>query len=185
MENNIVSVDLNSIRNNILTQLGLSENNHNLESPELISCLLRRAAGLLCPTTKNTLINSVIDPLKLFLENRDIFKEKVVYILDNLIAYGDIFEFPDINEFGTSLDIYKLYLSPPSFVKRASGPLLILGIPPDNNNDLPDYLMKQIEYSGYARFLPNESNDDNANYLKGIGFIELNLDKWLKQPLSE
>ncbi len=164
--------------------LGLDPAALELTSVEALACSLRRAAGFLCPCSRRRLIDAVVDALEGLVDDISSVRTVAEQVLEALTANGDLLEHAvagtDADESGTLI-----YIAPPTFVRRASGSVLLLGVVPDRVSVLPHELEVQIEYVNHARRLAAESVDDLASDLLELGFIELSLDAWLKAPPAE
>lgn len=159
--------------------LGLDASCLNLASAEAIACALRRASSFLCPCTERTLIRAVLDPLYSLHEEHEL-PELVEQTLEALVAHGDLLELQsNTNQETTGV---LLYAAPPSFVRRTSGSVLVLGVAPDGITPFTRALEKSIEYLNHVRLIPKNAADDVAGQLKDLGFIERPLIKWMKAP---
>lgn len=167
-----------------LNSLGFDPNVYRLESIEVLSCILRRTASYICPCTHRILLNSAITPLTGLVNDPIELQDKMVEVLDNIIAYGDLLEQKNIIDENEPVRTL-IYLSPPMFVKRESGAVLLLGVPVDDVALLPRDLEKNVERKKHIRQLFAEDLDDLALFLRELGYIELNMNTWLKPPRTE
>lgn len=168
-----------------VAELGLDPTALDLASVEALAGAFRRAAGFLCPCTATTLLRNVVRPLRGLVDNLDEVKQLAEETLEALIAHGDIFEFSHIAEEQESTPRVTLYAAPPSFVARASGTILLLGIASDQLSALPDDLQKRVETENYVRQLVPIEGEDLRSELLELGLIELSNDVWLKSPPIE
>ena len=167
-------------------ELGLDPAQVGLSSPEAIAGALRRAAGFLCPCSPTTLIRAVLRPLEGVVSNLDGVRERVEDILDAVVAVGDLQEHSDIDQDTSQPRQGRLlYPSPPTFVVRQSGAVILLGITPDRSSPLPDELEDQIQYKLHVRRLPVEASTNPSTELRRLGLIELAHEKWLQPPPKE
>ena len=166
-------------------ELGLDANSLDLTSIEAISSALRRAAGILCPCSAKTLARAVSGPLEGLVPDMDAFKEAVEEVLEALVAHGDLLEHRDVAVQQDPQPGIFLYAAPPSFVRRESGAVLVLGIAPDHLSLLPDELAAKIEHVKHVRRLPRTVTEDVAAELSELGFVELSFETWLRAPKAE
>ena len=159
--------------------LGLDATCLNLASTEAIACALRRASSFLCPCTERTLIRAVLDPLYALHDEHEI-PELVEQTLEDLVAHGDLLELQS-NTNQETAGMF-LYAAPPSFVRRTSGAVLVLGVAPDGVTPFTRALEQSIKYLNHVRLIPNNAAADVAGQLKDLGFIERPLVKWMKSP---
>ena len=166
-------------------ELGLDATGLDLTVTEAIAGALRRAAGLLCPCSAKTLVRAVAQPLEGLVADEDVLLERVEETLEALIAYGDLLEHRDIAAEQNTDPATFLYAAPPSFVRRESGAVFILGIVPERLSPLPEELEAQIEYVNHVRKLPVAVGGDIATQLSQLGLIELSGEMWLRTPARE
>src|SRR5262249_40235070 len=140
-----------------VAELGLDPSSYDLSSIEAISNTIRRTAGVLCPCSARTLIRAVSGPLEGLVPDIVVSRETIADVLEKLIIYGDLLEYREVTEDESEPKLL-LYAAPPSFVRRGSGAVLILGIAPDHLSLLPDELAAKIEYAKYIRRLPSSDN---------------------------
>lgn len=167
-----------------IAELGLDPAALDLTSVEAIAGALRRAASFLCPCSATTLVRAVVSPLRGLVPDLDASKELVEQTLDAMIAHGDIFEQRDMTSEVASPPVL-LYAAPASFVARASGVVILLGISTDQLSPLPDDLEQRIGYVGHVRRLGPVPGKDLRGELHQIGLLELANDTWLKSPPQE
>lgn len=157
----------------------------DMETVEVISASLRRAAGLLCPCTHNTLVSAVAETCIGLVPKHGAFKENVTDTLNAIIAHGDLFELQDVGQ-GTHSHVRSvIYLVPPSFVRRHNGTVLLLGVLPDNIPILPRTFSKCIEYANHVRLIRPSDHAPTIQQLVSLGFNEIQLASWLKKPRFE
>ena len=168
-----------------IAELGLDQKALDLTSAEAIAGALRRAAGFLCPCSPKTLVRAVARPLDGLVPNIDSLTDDIEETLEALVAHGDLLEHRDVAaEQGGQPGTF-LYVAPPSFVRRESGALLILGIAPDHLSFLPEELSEQIEYVNHVRRLPVAAAEDVSTKLSELGIIRLSFETWLRAPVEE
>ncbi len=163
-------------------ELGLDATALDLTSSEAIAAAIRRAAGFLCPCSGTTLVRAVSRPLEGLVPDAESLKENIEETLEALTAHGDLLEYRDIAAEQETHPGTLLYAAPPSFVRRKSGAILILGIAPQRLSPLPDELERQIQYINHVRRLPGTVADDLAAQLSQLGLVELSFEAWLRAP---
>lgn len=161
--------------------LGLDPEACDLFSVEAIAAALRRVAGFLCPCPQRTLVQAVVEPLEKVISDEEEFYEAVENTLEAMITYGDLLEEYEVAAVERSCRSSLLYASPPSFVWRESGTVLLIGIAPDHTSALPERLTARIDYLNHARRLVPESGENLRGDLKQLGLIELSMDVWRKE----
>jgi len=146
----------------------------NVADVELFAAVLRRAASLQCPTTPNELLTSAARAL--CLNSVDALTE----ILDSVIASGDLVEWPELS---AGIRRRTIFLGAPSFVRRDSGDVILIGTRPDATSLVGEELSARVEMIGHLRWLPNASADDVSG-LKEYGLREITDFHWLghKEP---
>lgn len=170
-----------NVAEEIIEELGFDPKLLEISSREVLSALIRRTAGLICPCTKRRIQKTVLNSLNGLVNPLSDIRESVDELIDLLIANGDLLEQNDIMS-DLSRNEVIIYLAPLSFVKRASGACILLGISPDDRQVLSDYLIENVQYNDFSRILSIDLNQDMADYLQGIGFIELPYKAWVKCP---
>jgi hypothetical protein len=179
----IQQINLSDINKYSVERLGLNPNSYNLFSVEAIAASLRRVASLLCPCPQRALVESLLEVLNGLTEDKNETKILIKDILEGLISYGDIWEGFEESSFGVSNNL--LYLTPPSFIWRDSGLILLLGITPDRNSYLPQGLETRVEYIKHTRRIKEQSGENLKLILKDLGLVELSMRAWRKEPSYE
>ena len=146
-----------------------------------------RFVGLpdLCPCSTRTLIQAVTRALKGLVTNDEDLSETVEDTLEALVAHGDLLECHDVIRDDVQKVGALIYTAPPSFIRRKSGAVLLLGIIPDHISLLPEDMEKCIEHVNHVRRFPPNTVNDVRSYLSQLGFVELSPDAWLKTPPNE
>lgn len=144
----------------------------------LLKPALRRASYLLAPCSAADLIRFVAEPLAPFGEVR----EEIEAELQDLIAYGDIFEMRRID--GDPWDTPSVVLrpAPPAFVMCSKTRAFILGIGGDYPSPLPADLSARLDDAGPVRLLDCPDDHDLAGHLREFGLTELREQAWLRIP---
>lgn len=166
-------------------ELGLDPTAIDLESVEAIAGALRRAASFCCPCPRRTLVQSVVQPLRGLVGDVANIKTTVERTLEAMIALGDIHEHPEVEGDPESPRAMVLYPAPPTFVARASGAVILLGVGSDRVTPLPDDLALRVEYANHVRRLVPEQGEDLLPELSERGWIQLSDTSWLDRPARE
>lgn len=161
--------------------LGLDSAACDLLSIEAIAAALRRVAGFLCPCPQRTLVQAVVEPLDEIISDRRQFTEAVENTLEAMITYGDLLEEFEVAVVERLHRSSLIYAAPPSFIRRKSGVVFIIGIAPDRSSAAPERLERRINYLNHIRRLVPENGEDLNAELKQFGLSELSVDAWLKQ----
>lgn len=166
--------------------LGLDPQALAFEAVEVISTLLRRAAGFLAPCSPRTLSSAVCDATRGLVDDPSRFEQSVEETLSAMVAHGDLLELPEVGETEDAGSLGRmLYLAQPSFFLRASGTAVLLGMAPDGASALPDNMSCRVEYNGYVRYLIPEVAEDLGSTLRAMGLREMAVEDWLKCPPVE
>ena len=164
-----------------VSTLGLDHTVLDLSSVEVIACALRRAAGLLCPCSSRTLVKAVYEPMRGVHSAPD-HLALVEDTLEALVAHGDLLELSDSTQ--ETINGTLLFVAPPSFIRRQSGAVMLLGVAPDDVSPLPETLDLTIDHINHVRILRSD-NLELSNQLEELGLIELKLSSWMKSPKRE
>jgi hypothetical protein len=165
-------------------RLGLDPSAVDLTSIEAISCLLRRAAGFICPCPPRALVGAVTQALEGLIEGAENLPDTVEATLDALVAYGDLLEVGEA-EVDEGKAVTLTYTAPPAFVRRESQAVLLLGVLPDNASPLPDDLASMVEHERHTRRLPARAGGEVGSRLREAGLVELAPGSWLSAPAAE
>jgi len=114
--------------------LGLDATACDLLSNEAIAAALRRAAGFLCPCPERTLVQAVVEPMDEIISEKQQFTEIVENTLEAMITYGDLLEEFEVAAVERSHRSSLVYAAPPSFIRRKSGMVFLIGIAPDRSS---------------------------------------------------
>jgi hypothetical protein len=112
-------------------------------------------------------------------------KDAIETNLEALVAHGDLLEHREVDWAVESKRGVLLYAAPPSFVPRASGGALLLGVAPDEVSPIPPDLSTRIEYVNHVRRLNAAADENVRDALCQLGLIELSYETWLKSPPAE
>ena len=163
--------------------LGLDSTAADLETPEVVAAIVRRAASFLCPITPGALARSVEECLDGLVANDQPGTQGsfVRAMLEDLVNYGDLVEAP-IEDDLSGISRRQLFLAQPSYVPLPSGICLIIGI---RANGLPiddGSLDNRVDYYNHTRRVTLGSDEEPADVLGGIGLRELSELQWLHRP---
>ncbi len=159
--------------------LGLGQAGVDLLSPEALAASLRRAASFLCPATPRRIVQSVFEALAGLPSYNAEIRAQLESMLEALIGYGDLLELPSDTTDPTGR---RIFLGAPSFVRRASGSCLLVGIRPDGAALADEELSSLIEYDGHTRMIRSSGSDALDEVLASSGLTELSSEHWLKAP---
>lgn len=162
-----------------VAELGLDPGALDLESVEAISCAIRRAALYKCPCSEASLIAEILGPLEGLVSNNAEARRLVEGTIESLVAHGDLQELAGVGLIGEENSQFLLYGSPPSFVARESGAIILLGV--GTESALSEELRRHIQHFNHVRRLPAVSNDLKTE-LRQLGLLELSHESWLKTP---
>lgn len=160
-------------------ELGLDPSLFDLLSTEAIAASSRRAAGFLCPCSQATLVRAVERSLAGLFPSDQPVRDSVEDAVEAMVSYGDLVEQRDVDAVdgaGGTL----LYLGQPSYVRRASGLVLLIGVIPDQRSGLPEHLEAKIQYSAHVRTLPADAA--TVEELHAAGYGEILRDRWSRCP---
>ncbi|SHO67022.1 hypothetical protein SAMN02745172_03684 [Pseudoxanthobacter soli DSM 19599] len=144
----------------------------------LVAQALRRAVSALAPCSRAEALRFVRQPLDGLMAVTDEWYED---LLDALIAYGDVLEVTRQEQDAWRTGRLVLRPAPPSFVRRANGDLIILGVAGDQPTALLGELAERLEYRGPLRTLREAGAVD---LLKALGLVELPETAWLRAPVT-
>jgi hypothetical protein len=181
-----VAVDVKTVSSSDLIQwligeLGLNADALGIDSVEVLSALVRRTAGLLCPCPKKTILNTIMQSLDGVVSDLGELRDTVDDVIDTLVAHGDLLEHNDITADSLLSEIV-INRAPLAFVRRQSGACVMLGVTPDDRHVLQDFLQNKIEYNNFSRVIPAEAAPNVSELLSDLGFIELSYKTWSRCP---
>lgn len=164
-----------------IAQLGLDSTRFAPDSPEVIAAALRRAAALVCPCVRASLVSAVIAPLRDIVADTAELKSGAETVLEALISHGDLVEVRR-DQSGAGAAATLLYAAPPGFVYRQNGAVLLLGIACDHRTALPEELERRIEHVGHVRRLQPQAGEVLPDVLRQLGLHSVSLEQWTKSP---
>jgi hypothetical protein len=154
-------------------------------APELIGQALRRASHILAPCARHELEGAVVQSFVGLGGTEDEVAAMVEAVLEELIVYGDILEVRDPDDDGWRRSAMVLRPSPPSFVVRNDGSVVILGVAGDEITPLPGVAPGRVWHRGTLRFMSPEDGEDLRMVLRELGLLELSERVWLRLPKVE
>ncbi|MDX2544678.1 hypothetical protein ACOT81_20490 [Streptomyces sp. WI04-05B] len=160
--------------------LWLDETSIDLFSSEALSALLRRAASFLCPAIPRRLVDVVLEALGPLDESPLVSRQNVAAQLDLLVSIGDLIELPHHGDRKSR----QIYLAPPSYVAKAPGQYLLLGVRPNGAPLVNETLGAEVHYEGHTRCLELDAEVAPA-CLQAAGLQAIRRDHWLKRPRAE
>ena len=172
--------------------LGLDATTLDLEAPEAIAALIRRAASFNAPCPPRVLrdctmrtLRGLVMPAQRGDGNEDDAWERigmqVSAIIESLIAYGDLLELP----IADGAPGRTLYLAPPTFVRVAPTVLFIIGGRPDAVDVLPSELRPRVQCRSHTRRITSDRDEALPDRLRAFGLVELPSDMWFAPPRRE
>ena len=174
----IQALALDELRSSIAQALGLE---CATSDAPLIRAALRRAIYPLAPTSRSSLLRNVSNPLKAL----GIDREAVEDCLDDLIAYGDIFEMKRFADDPWDTPAVVLRPAPPGFVCRSDGSVVLLGVAGDYQSALTPDFDELVDDAGPVRTLQPIEARNLREELSLLGLVQLNEATWLQLPASQ
>lgn len=181
MDMGVEAITPNDVATDAVAVLGLDVDAVDITSVEALAAALRRAASFLCPTTPARLARSVDEAITGLPGYGDETTALIESTLNSLLSYGDLIELIVDEDEGRRR---KLFLGPPSFVRRRSGACLLVGVRPEGAPLVGDRLLPLVEYEEHVRLLPTEA-DSAADRLVSEGLAEFEVEQWLRCPRSQ
>lgn len=167
--------------------LGLDPTLLDLEAPEALAAVVRRAASLIAPCTPRLLRATVLRALEGLVdtsgEGRDQWRETVDATIETLASYGDLLELPT-TDLADGDAVRTLFLAPPTFV-ALDKVMFLLGGQLDGMDPVPSDMRDAIEYRSHTRRLRHHDLTEFVKRLRAVGWIELPRDLWLSAPRNE
>lgn len=173
----ITLLDASAVADRVLKVLGLDLGIGGAFTPEAMSAALRRTASFLCPATPAQLIDAVRDALTPLPGARDLSRDDLAELLQQLVSTGDLLELRQSGERTARL----LYLGPPSFVTKVPGEYLLLGIRPEGRPLIDDGSGGAVQAEAHLRTL-RLAPERAEPLLAAAGLHELRRDRWLRYP---
>lgn len=163
-----------------LRVLGLDPKRIALTTKEGLAASLRRAASFMCPTSPSRLIDAVLEAVRPVSADGAVMREDLGELVDLLVAAGDLLELR--HDVGRS--VHLLYLGPPSYIERAPGTYLLLGIRPYGAPLVDLELSGVIEQDSQTRTI-NLDAETAADRLSAAGLQPIDRERWVASPRRE
>lgn len=160
--------------------LGMDSDLVGLSSPEGLAASLRRAASFMCPTNPSRLVDAVLAAVRP-LSDDDLRRDEVADLLDLLIASGDLLELRQEME-GRMVRL--IYLGPPSYIERAPGTYMLLGVRPFGAWLVNPELAAKATREGQTRVIELDPATASET-LKAAGLQRLDRQRWVASPSVE
>ncbi|WP_433435409.1 hypothetical protein [Nonomuraea sp. CA-141351] len=157
--------------------LGLDETVTDISSTEALCASLRRAASFMCPATPRQLVEAVLEAVSFLDESLSMSRSRVAEQLDLLVSIGDLVELPRPGGHGGR----QLYLAPPSYVRKAPGQHLLLGVRPNGAPLVDESVGAEVQYENHTRFVELDAEVAPVQ-LRAAGLHEIRREHWLKHP---
>lgn len=166
-----------------VTNLGFPADSVDLDTPEALAALIRRAASFFCPVTPRALVRIVEESLAgLVSEMQTSDGESVVMaMLDDLIGYGDLVE-AAIEETNSLTSHKMIFLAQPMYIMVSERHLLLGGVRADGLPLVDDSLNERICYYNHSRRLTLKASETPEKLLGTFGIRKLTEDQWLNLP---
>lgn len=150
-------------------------------SHSIVRASLRRAAFYLAPASRANLARFVSEALLPLGIDPDVVDEAI----DDLLAYGDLLEMPRRPDDPWDAPLAVIRPAPPSFVERAGGTFVILGVAGAMPSALMPELYERVDTTGPVRTITAEQNELLADRLRALGLTSLTEGAWLRAPKVE
>lgn len=160
--------------------LGMDPDVVGLSTAEGLAASLRRAASFLCPTSPRRLVDAVLAAVRP-LTNDDVSRDQVADLLDLLIASGDLLE---LREDLQGRLIRLVYLGPPSYIERAPGVYVLLGVRPFGAWLLSPDLAANATREGHTRVIELDPTVATEAF-EAAGLHRLDRQRWVASPKVE
>jgi len=160
--------------------LGMDPDYMGLGSAEGVAASLRRAASFLCPTSPRRLIDAVLSAVGP-VTGHDVTRDQVAELLDLLVASGDLLE---LREDLQGRMVRLTYLGPPSYIERAPGVYLLLGVRPFGAWLLSPELAAKVTREGHTRVIELDSAEA-PEVFEAAGLQRLDRHRWVASPSVE
>ena len=166
-----------------VTNLGFPADSVDLDTPEALAALIRRAASFHCPVTPRALVRIVEESLAGLVSEMQVSDgESVVRaMLDDLIGYGDLVE-AAIEETNSLMSHKMVFLAHPMYIMISERHLLLGGVRADGLPLVEDSLNERIYYYNHARMLILEPSENPERLLGTLGIQKVTKEQWLNLP---
>ncbi|WP_277313404.1 hypothetical protein [Sphingomonas sp. AOB5] len=153
--------------------LGLTQ-----QDGDMLKAALRRALFWLAPASAADIIRFVLAPLEALGVERD----AVETALEEMLAYGDALEMHKLGSDPWDAPRVVLRPAPPTFVQRADGSIILLGVAGDQPTALTPELAARVAEHGPVRRLPVQGDPSLPAHLRLLGLAQLSEAAWLRTP---
>jgi hypothetical protein len=174
----VKSLGADQVADAALRALGLEDAGVDLFSPEGLAACLRRAASVLCPTTRGRIVRSVLESLEGLPGCIEDTKSQLDDMLTALVGYGDLLEL-SVPDPGAAVS--RIFLGQPAFVRRDSGSCLLVGVRPDGL-PLVDEQGGATEFDAHVRLVSYSAGAGVDHPLASSDLLELTAEQWLRAP---
>ena len=166
-----------------VTALGFDASSVDLDTPEALAALIRRAASFLCPVTPRALVQSVEESLAgLVSEMYTVDGESAVRVmLEDLVGYGDLVEVP-VDDANSLKPHRMIFLAQPMYIMLSETTCLLAGMRADGLPLVDGSLHDRISYYNHARRMTFEPSEDPEELLGILGIRKVAEDQWLNCP---
>jgi hypothetical protein len=169
----------------VLRAIGFDPSRSVILSIEAISNMIRRVAAFACPCSEQNLVKVTLLGLEGLSYDPALIRDLVESSLEAIISCGDLIILKEVDQEEPGDIREVLYVCPPSFVNRASGSVILMGVGQDNAPILPPELNERLVHRNHMRVLFAEDSEDLPGRLGELGLIELSMNAWLKLPNKE
>jgi hypothetical protein len=171
----ILQVPASAVLQQVHEDLGLDAERRDAQA--LIAEVMRGIAGSMCPCPAHALRSATeraLSPLEVL----ERLQDQVSDTFEDLVAVGDFLELADVLIDGAEAKPRWMFCAPPSFIKRDSGHVYIVGVAPDDAVFLPSALRTRLHRRGALRYF---EDPDGAclKELRDLGLREIRSNDWL------
>jgi hypothetical protein len=156
-----------------------------VDEEAFLAALVRRAAGMLCPSSERTLCRAVVEGLDRLAEDPAQLETAVETAVEKAMIAGDLLELSQATTGDANAKGTWVFAAPPSFVALPSGSVFIMGIAADEPSPLPSSLSARIVYERHFRLINPDPSEQLPPVLRELGLLELSEQSWLKLPKEE
>lgn len=160
-----------------IESLGFDSAYVDLETPEILAALVRKAGSVLCPCSEEALARTIVRLIQPLVTTESLY-EVVRDHIDQVVGYGDLVEATD--EEGKTL----VYLAQPSYIKTSETRFLFFGVIPDGEDPIPPGLRTHVTPVLYSRRAEVADSKQAEQALLEAGFIKLTTESWLRCPVA-
>jgi hypothetical protein len=169
---------MEAVRSIAVSDLGFDPDSINLNAPEAVAALLRRAGAFHCPCPPSLLIETVTAVFEGFELDPEELQDSIEEMLESLVGYGDFIESRDI---AAQTSARLLYAAPPRFVSVSDSTLLLFGIYPDGKFPTEMDIGAKITFDNY-RVALHDADINTRSRLLDLGILGMEPAEWLSLP---